>query len=69
MFPNALAADEPVSTWRTSSYSTQGGGNCVEAGPVVDEARVAVRDTKNRARGHFTVPHAVWMTFVRSVTR
>lgn len=55
--------------WHVSSYSDSGGGSCVEAGPVAGDARVAVRDTKDRARGHFTVPRTAWATFVRDVTR
>lgn len=55
--------------WRKSSYSTDAGGNCVEAGLVIGSAQVAVRDTKNRARGHFAVSRTSWATFVRSVTR
>lgn len=55
--------------WHVSTYSEAGGGSCVEAGPVAGRGHVAVRDTKDRARGHFTVPRTAWATFVRSVTR
>lgn len=34
--------------WRTSSYSGQGGQNCVQ---VASQARVLVRDTKNHGHG------------------
>lgn len=37
-----------ASPWRTSSYSGQGGQNCVQ---VASQARVLVRDTKNHGRG------------------
>lgn len=53
-----------VGTWRTSSYST-GEGQCVEVGWSVDA--VGVRDTKNRAAGHFAVRPATWRTFTHAV--
>lgn len=53
--------------WHVSTYSEAGGGSCVEAGRVAE--CIAVRDTKDRARGHFTVPRTAWVTFVRSVAR
>jgi len=51
--------------WRTSSYSQQGGGTCVEVIPLGDH--VGVRDTKNRARGAHVVPNGAWNTFVTAV--
>lgn len=42
-------------TWRKSSYSGNGGQNCVETGD--GKSAVLVRDTKDRGRGpvlHFT---------------
>lgn len=71
-----------VGTWRTSSYSTGEGqcvevgswrksshstheGQCVEVGASVDT--VGVRDTKNRAAGHFAVRSFTWRTFARAV--
>ncbi|WP_091303007.1 DUF397 domain-containing protein [Micromonospora halophytica] len=39
----------PPVAWRVSTRSGSGGGNCVEAGPVLDgTGRVAVRDSKDR---------------------
>jgi Domain of unknown function (DUF397) len=35
--------------WRTSSYSGNGGANCVEAGSI--PGAVLIRDTKDRERG------------------
>lgn len=55
--------------WRTSSYSTQGGGNCVEVGRAVGDAWVVIRDTKNRGRGCLAVSSAGWAAFIRSVNR
>lgn len=37
-----------ASPWRTSSYSGQGGQNCVQ---VASQSRVLVRDTKDHGRG------------------
>lgn len=70
-----------VGTWRTSSYSAGQGqcvevggwrksshssheGQCVEVGTAVDA--VGVRDTKNRAAGHFAVRPTTWRTFARA---
>lgn len=51
-------------TFRKSSYS--GGGNdCVEVGAGADH--VGIRDTKDRARGHFAVPVGSWAAFVDKV--
>ncbi|GAA2209693.1 hypothetical protein GCM10009850_051520 [Nonomuraea monospora] len=39
----------PEIAWHISSYSADGGGNCVEAGPLQDgSGRVAVRHSKQR---------------------
>ncbi|MGH3588748.1 MAG: DUF397 domain-containing protein [Pseudonocardia sp.] len=51
-------------TWRKSSYSNGGGGECVEVADLPDGGR-AVRDTKDRGRGPvlwFTA--AEWEAFV-----
>jgi len=42
--------------WRTASYS--GGQNCVELSVTPDDTHV--RDTKDRAGGHLTVPQSAW---------
>ncbi|MFD6041900.1 DUF397 domain-containing protein [Streptomyces koyangensis] len=41
--------------WFTSSYSNGMGGECVE-GAVLNGAHMAIRDTKDRARGTFVFP-------------
>lgn len=46
--------------WRKSTYS--GTHQCLEVGRVTDG--VAVRDTKNRASGHFTTTDRQWTAFV-----
>ncbi len=54
--------------WRTASYSSNGGGNCVEVGKA--QHGVLVRDTKDHGRGpmlRFT-PGA-WRRFADRVKR
>ena len=53
--------------WRKASYSSNGGGNCVEVG----EARrgVLVRDTKNRAGVVLRFTPAAWRRFADRVKR
>ncbi|WP_309148818.1 DUF397 domain-containing protein [Saccharopolyspora gregorii] len=50
--------------WRKSSRSNSG-GNCVEV--AVTPSTVGVRDTKNRAAGHFTASYEQWSTFVAAI--
>ncbi|MGJ7907629.1 DUF397 domain-containing protein [Actinopolyspora sp. H202] len=51
-------------SWRKSSRSSNQ-TDCVEVGRVRDGA--AVRDTKNRAAGHFTTTGQQWTTFINAV--
>ncbi len=52
-------------SWRTSSYTGNGGGNCVE---VADAANVIlVRDTKDREGGTLTFTVEAWQTFAASL--
>lgn len=52
-------------TWRTSSYTGSNGGSCVE---VADgDARLRVRDTKNRSGHVMTVDTAAWHSFLGEV--
>ena len=51
--------------WRTASYSSNGGGNCVE---VADhEERVLVRDTQARSGPVLWFSPAAWRTFANQV--
>jgi hypothetical protein len=51
--------------WRTSSYTGNGGGNCVEVG---DTRRcVLVRDTKDRSGPVLRFSPAVWRRFADQV--
>ncbi|MGJ7908820.1 DUF397 domain-containing protein [Actinopolyspora sp. H202] len=47
--------------WQKSSRSNQH-SHCVEVARTHDGA--AVRDTKNRAAGHFTTTHQQWAAFI-----
>jgi hypothetical protein len=51
--------------WRTSSYTGNGGGNCVEVG---DSARmILVRDTKDRSGPVLRFGLDVWRRFADQV--
>jgi hypothetical protein len=52
--------------WRTSSYSGNGGGNCVE---VAVGGRVMVRDSQDRAGTVLRFPSAAWRRFADQVKR
>jgi hypothetical protein len=53
--------------WRTSSYSGNGGQDCVE---VADAARVVmVRDTKDRDGGALSIPADAWRAFTGTIKR
>jgi hypothetical protein len=49
--------------WRKSSYSANGGQNCVE---VAGDKAVLVRDTTNRDGGTLSLTEA-WQTFVNGI--
>lgn len=51
--------------WRKSSYSANGGQNCVE---VADNGAVLIRDTKDNERGPvLRVSPAAWQEFLTTV--
>jgi hypothetical protein len=52
--------------WRKSSYSGNGGGNCVEVASNMSGV-VAVRDSKNPDGPVLTVETAGWREFVADV--
>lgn len=56
---------DTFSNWRKSSYSGGEGGSCVEVADT--PGTVAVRDTKNRAGGHFTVSRAQFTALLDSI--
>jgi hypothetical protein len=52
--------------WVKSSYSGNGGGNCVEIAPGVPGV-VPVRDSKDPARGALVFGTAAWDALVRGI--
>ncbi|WP_329526659.1 DUF397 domain-containing protein [Streptomyces sp. NBC_01462] len=52
----------PVSAWFTSSYSSGGGGECVEVAAAVDGMHI--RDSKVRSGPVLTVTPDAWAGFV-----
>jgi hypothetical protein len=52
-------------TWRTSSYSGNNGGNCVEAGNAA--GRVLVRDAKDREGAVLAFAPQAWRKFAAGI--
>lgn len=52
----------PEAVWRKSSYSGEGGNECVEVALLGDGA--AVRDSKDPLGGFFGLPGAGWSAFL-----
>lgn len=51
--------------WRTSSKSANGGGQCVEAGPLADgSGRVAVRHSRRPDAEVIVYTRAEWEAFI-----
>ncbi|MGW6850606.1 DUF397 domain-containing protein [Streptomyces virginiae] len=63
---SAARIDTSILSWRKSTYSDGGGGDCVE---VVDQipGAVPVRDSKAPAGPVIFVGNAAWSAFVRHV--
>ncbi|RBM22408.1 DUF397 domain-containing protein [Streptomyces sp. PT12] len=57
----------PGASSRSSSYSADNRGQCVEVQPV-DGQGIAVGDSKDRSRGAFVFEPAAWMSFLDTVT-
>ncbi len=56
---------QPLSTlWRKSSYSGNGGQNCVE---VAGDGAILIRDTRNRDGVTLSVPAEAWANFTASL--
>ena len=54
--------------WQISSYSSEGGGNCVEAGPLDDGSeRVAVRHSRRPDAEMIIYTRAEWEAFTAGV--
>jgi hypothetical protein len=56
-----------VAAWGKSSYSSGDDANCVEV--ATSSTTVGVRDTKDRAAGHLTIPAPAWTAFLNSAAR
>ncbi len=55
-------------TWHISSYSNSNGGNCVEAGALVDgSGRVAVRHSRHRQGPVLVYTRTEWTTFLTTI--
>ncbi len=54
-------------SWRKSSYSANGGQDCVETGNIPD--LVVVRDTKDREGAILTFPAGAWTRFTASINK
>lgn len=61
--------DEPAGVaWHISTRSENGGGNCVEAGPLADGSeRVAVRHSRHPGGKVIVYTRAEWEAFVGGV--
>ncbi|MFG2061685.1 DUF397 domain-containing protein [Micromonospora sp. NPDC048871] len=58
----------PPVAWHVSTRSPSGGGNCVEAGPILDgSGRVAVRDSKDRNGPVLICAFGSWNSFLSAV--
>lgn len=54
--------------WQISSYSTNGGGSCVEAGALSDATgRVAVRHSHHPDGPALVVGRPTWTTFIDGI--
>ncbi|PVC93424.1 DUF397 domain-containing protein [Streptomyces sp. CS014] len=58
--------DLTAAAWRSSSYSNQEGGNCVQVADGFPGV-VPVRDSKNPTGPALVVPAAAWNTFITGV--
>jgi hypothetical protein len=52
--------------WRRSSFTQNGGGNCVEIAPLA-EGHVGVRDSKNPTRPALVFTPGEWTAFLDGV--
>ena len=53
-------------SWRKASYSSNGGGNCVEVGTGLP-GKVAIRDSKDRQGPKLAVSNQTWTEFVQGI--
>ncbi|MFF0572324.1 DUF397 domain-containing protein [Streptomyces sp. NPDC004041] len=60
--------DLAAATWRKSSFSDGGGGDCVEIADNIPHA-VPVRDSKNPAGPALLIPAPAWAAFIEAIKR
>ncbi len=53
--------------WRTASYSSNGGGNCIEV--AGHDSRVLVRDTKDRTGITLRFTPDAWKAFAKQLKK
>ncbi|GII77187.1 hypothetical protein Sru01_21690 [Sphaerisporangium rufum] len=64
----ATSEHEPPVAWHISSFSPDGGPNCVEAGPVLDgSGRVAVRHSRKPDGPVIVYTRGEWEAFLAGV--
>ena len=59
--------DVTGATWRTSSYTGSGGGNCVEIGNHEQDRPVLIRDAKDRRGPVLAINLQSWRTFTATI--
>ncbi|WP_432005410.1 DUF397 domain-containing protein [Streptomyces parvus] len=62
----AFRPDLTAAAWRSSSYSNEEGGDCVQVADGFPGV-VPVRDSKNPTGPALVVPAAAWSTFIAEV--
>ncbi|MDB1086053.1 DUF397 domain-containing protein [Streptomyces sp. ACA25] len=62
-----MTSDLSHTTWFKSSYSGDNGSSCVEVADLA--GRVGVRDSKDVAMPHLTVPVPCWTAFLHGIRR
>ncbi|MFE9338174.1 DUF397 domain-containing protein [Streptomyces sp. NPDC007063] len=61
------ASSLPCTAWRTSSYSGNNGGNCLEVAVDHPGPALPVRDSKNPTGPALLVPAPAWQAFITAV--
>ena len=60
-----MESNHMTPSWRTSSYTGNGGGNCVEAADAAN--LILVRDTKDRDAGTLAFTADAWRVFTTAL--
>lgn len=63
-----MSETRPPVAWHISTYSPDGGGGCVEAGPLLDgSGRVAVRHSRRPDAEVIVYSRAEWAAFLAGI--